>query len=202
MPNPHSCSNAEVQKIKRLVDDWALWRDTGQFDKLRACYAPDATVVTTWFDGPASDFVDASERSSGSSTLVHHFMGPSTIELDASRALAETRLMILLRTEMEAVPVDVTCYGRFCDRYVRIDDDWRLLSRMPVYEKDTVTPVDPLCPPRIDHARLMTYPAGFRHLAYIQAAGGAAITMRIPAHNSVAQRELYQADRHWLRTGS
>ena len=189
-------------EIKRLVDDWALWRDTCQFDKLRACYAPDATMVTTWFDGPASGFVDASQRSAGSTTLVHHFMGSSTIEVDGSRGLAETRLMILVRTELDGVALDVTCYGRFCDRFVRMDGRWLLLARMPVYEKDMVAAVDPAEQPRFDRSRLMTFPVGFRHLAYLQAAGGATISMRIPGHNSAEQRELTAADQTWLHTGA
>lgn len=191
---------SEEQAIKRLLDAWGLWRDTCRFAELRACYAPGATMLTTWFDGLASDFVDASIRASASATLVQHFIGASTIEIDASRAIAETRLMILIRSELAGVAVDVTCYGRFYDQLVCTESDWQILSRTPIYEKDSLAAVDPGRTVELDQARLKTYPAAFRHLAYVQATGGATITTRIPPHNSDAQRELYAAGQRWLRT--
>lgn len=186
------------QAIKKLLDAWGLWRDTGRFEQLRDCYAPGATMVTTWFDGLANDFVDASIRASASKTLVQHFIGPSTMEVRGSRAIAETRVILMGRTELEGVEVDATCYGRFFDRLVKLDEGWRILSRMPIYEKDTLVPVDPARSVTLDPERLKSFPTAFRHLAYIQAAGGAPITTRIPPHNSDAQRELYAAARTWL----
>lgn len=189
------------QAIRRMLDAWGLFRDTCQFDQLRACYAPNATMVTTWFDGLASDFVDASVRASAAKTLVQHFFGASTIEVEGTRAIAETRLMILVRTEFEGVEVDVTCYGRFYDRVVRSNADWRILSRIPIYEKDTIAPVQPGLSIRLNPERLAAFPAAFRHLAYLQAAGGATITKSIPPHNSPAQQALYVAGQLWLRDG-
>lgn len=189
----------DEQAIKRLLDAWGLWRDTCRFDELRACYAPNATMVTTWFDGAANDFVDASIRSSSAATLTQHFIGPSTIEVHGARAIAETRLILMGRTALEGVDIDVTCYGRFFDRLVRTSEGWRILSRMPIYEKDTLTTVDPGLTVKLDATRLKTFPAAFRHLAYVQAAGGAAITSRIPPHNSAAQRALYADAQGWLR---
>lgn len=191
----------DEQAIKRLLDAWGLWRDTGRFDALRACYAPGATMVTTWFDGTASDFVDASIKSSASATLTQHFIGPSTIEVHEARAVAETRLILMGRTKLEDVDVDVTCYGRFFDRLVRTGDGWRILSRMPIYEKDTLAAVEPGLAVPLDAARLKTYPAAFRHLAYLQASSGATITPRIPPHNSPLQRALYAEAQAWLRAG-
>lgn len=191
----------DEQAIKRLLDAWGLWRDTCRFDELRACYAPGATMVTTWFDGAASDFVDASIKSSAAPTLTQHFIGPSTIEVHEARAIAETRLILMGRTKLEDIDIDVTCYGRFFDRLVRTGDGWRILSRMPIYEKDTLTAVDPGLAVQLDVTRLKTYPAAFRHLAYVQASGGATITSRIPPHNSTAQRELYAEAQTWLRAG-
>lgn len=187
------------QEIKRLLDNWGLWRDTYRWAELRTCYAPDATMVTTWFDGRATDFVEASIRASTSGTLVEHFMGPSTIEINGLRALAETRLMLLVRGELNGVEVDVTCYGRFFDRLVCIDGAWVILERMPIYEKDSLSAVDSRMAVDLDCTRLQTYPLGFRHLAYMQATGGATITMHIPAHNSEAQSSLYAAGKNWLK---
>lgn len=189
----------EEQSIKRLLDGWGLQRDTCRWDELRACYAPGATMVTTWFDGLASDFVDASIRAATSDTLVQHFFGPSAIQINGERATAETRLILLVRAEIEGAEVDITCYGRFIDRLVLNDGEWRILARMPIYEKDSLAPLDSRRPPELDHARLNAYPSAFRHLAYLQEIGGATITTRIPPHNSDAQRALYAAAQDWLQ---
>ena len=189
------------QAIKRMLDAWGLFRDTCRFEELRDCYAPQATMVTTWFDGLASDFVDASVRASASKTLVQHFFGASTIEVKGSRAIAETRLMILVRMEFEETEVDVTCYGRFYDRIVREKNVWRILSRIPIYEKDSIAPVDSGVTVKLDPERLASFPTAFRHLAYLQASGGATITKSIPSHNGQAQQALYAAGEAWLREG-
>lgn len=190
-------TNIEEQAIKRLLDGWGLQRDTCRWEELRACYTPDATMVTTWFDGRATDFVEASIRAATSGTLVQHFIGPSTIQIHGLRAIAETRLILLVRAELEGAEVDVTCYGRFFDRIVRSDDGWRIRARMPIYEKDSLAPVDPGRAIDLDRTRLASYPSAFRHLAYVQATGGATIMTRIPAHNSDAQRDLYATGREW-----
>ena len=195
-----AATSFEEQAIKRLLDAWGLWRDTCRWDELRSCYAPDATMVTTWFDGRASDFVDASVRAAASGTLVQHFIGPSTIDVVGGRALAETRLMLLVRGELAGTEVDVTCYGRFFDRLVGAGADWHILDRIPIYEKDCLTVVQQGQTVELDRTRLAGYPAAFCHLAYLQASGGAAITARIPGHNSDAQRSLYAAGRTWLHT--
>lgn len=195
----YSINPIKQQQIKRLLDDWGLWRDTCRWAELSASYAADATMVTTWFDGRASDFIEASIRASASGTLVQHFMGPSRIDINGLRATAETRLMLLVRGELDGLEVDITCYGRFFDKLVCIEGEWRILERMPIYEKDSLATVNPNQVITLDRTRLHDYPSAFRHLAYMQAAGGATITTRIPPHNSAAQNALYAAARTWLQ---
>ncbi len=184
--------------ITRLIQDWGLWRDTCRWQELRDAYAPGATMTTTWFDGAASDFVDASQRMAAGGTLVQHFIGPVSIDVQGPRAIAETRLMLLVRGAVAGVMVDVSCYGRFYDRLVQDGGRWRILSRTPIYEKDTIQPVAPGQRIEIPAGALERYPSGFCHLAWLQASGGATITRDIPAHNSEAQARLYQQGKAWL----
>lgn len=188
----------EEHSIKRVLEGWGLQRDTCRWDELRACYTADATMVTTWFDGLASDFVEASIRASASPTLVQHFFGPSRVDIHGAHAIAESRVVLLVRTELEGVEVDITVHGRFFDMLRNIDGQWRIQSRMPIYEKDEVSPVDPQKKLLLDGERLNRYPKAYRHLAYVQELGGATITTRIPGHNSPEQRQLYAAGQQWL----
>lgn len=187
--------------VARLLQDWGLWRDTGQWALLRAAYAPDAWMRTTWFDGPAMAFVDASIALWGKGAMAQHFIGPSTVQVKGDRAIAETRVMLLLRDQVQGVAVDVSCFGRFIDRLLRIDGQWRLLHRVPIYEKDVLTPVDPAQTPSLDRAALAAFPSGYRHVAYLQSQAGAQIVRDLPGHNSEAQHLLYASTAAWLREG-
>src|SRR2546429_5402075 len=92
----------------------ALWRDTGRWDELRALYTVDAIQHTTWFVGPAREFIDRiAARPLGGS---QHFVGACAVELNGDRAIAETRLMLLVRGALQQTEVDVTCYTRSYDR--------------------------------------------------------------------------------------
>ena len=63
---------------------------------------------------------------------------------------------------------DVVCTGRFYDFLERRDGRWGIVLRQPIYEKDRLDPVDPAATldARPDAAR--RFPAGYRHLAYLQ----------------------------------
>ncbi|MDQ6680341.1 MAG: nuclear transport factor 2 family protein [Pseudomonadota bacterium] len=184
--------------IARLLRDWGLWRDTARWEELRQSFAPNARMKTTWFDGTAEDFVDASMRASATGAQVLHAMGPSTIHIRADRAIAETRVTLLLRDQLDGVEIDVTCYGRFIDLLVKRSGRWALLTRTPIYEKDCLVPSRPGRAPQLDESALAKYPSGYRHLAYLQSRRGATVQMDIPAHNSDQQRQLYQASWAWL----
>ena len=183
--------------ILAAVVHWALWRDTGRWEKLRALYTDDAIQHTTWFVGPAREFIERiASRPLGGSQL---FVGACAVELNGDRAIAETRLMLLVRGALQQTEVDVTCYTRSYDRLVRTAGAWRIQQREMIYEKDRLDPVDPLARITLDAAALAQYPVGYRHLAYLQAAGGGRITPDLPVAGSEALKRLYAAGEQWLR---
>src|SRR5437763_15642049 len=183
--------------IVAAVVHWALWRDTGRWDKLRALYGADAIQHTTWFVGPAREFIDRiAARPLGGS---QHFVGACAVALDGDRAIAETRLVLLVRSMLQGVEVDVTCYARSYDRFVRAGNAWRIARREMIYEKDRLDRVDPAARIALDAAVLARYPAGYRHLAYLQAAGGAHITPDLPTPGSEGLKRLYAGGERRLK---
>ena len=136
-------STDDVTSIARLLGNWGLWRDTGRWDELRDAYAPQARMKTTWFSGLAVDFIEACMAAASKEAVVLHAMGPSTIEVCGDRAVAETRVTLLVCDTLEAEEVDVTCYARFVDHLIRRDNGWAILSRAPIYEKDCIAAVRP-----------------------------------------------------------
>lgn len=188
----------EAAAITAVIQGWALFRDICDWESLAACYAPDARMKTTWFEGAASDFVVASRELTGKGARAQHFMGASTVEVHGERATAESRFILLLRGQLGEQQVDVTCYGRFFDRLVRHGQQWAILAREPIYEKDSMQPVAPGQAVHLDPLILQRYPEGYRHIAYLQCLGGARITTDLVAPNSAAQSSLYEAARAWL----
>ncbi len=184
--------------ITQVVQDWALARDTGRWDRLRSAYAADGTMHTTWFVGSAEEFVQRSMEAAQNGARAQHFIGATSIELSANRAIAETRMVLLLRAPLQGVEVDVTCYGRFYDFFVRDQGQWRIKKRVPIYEKDRLDPVDPAASVKLDAAELARYPEGYRHLAYVQASGGGSVTQGLPTPNSDVLTDLYAEGAAWL----
>ena len=189
---------AERLAIAQAVAHWALWRDSGRWDQLASLYTPDAIQHTTWFAGPAAEFIAriSARPKTGRS---QHFMGACAVELAGERAIAETRLILLVRGTLQGTEVDITCYGRAYDRFVRVGDAWRIRQREMIYEKDRLDAVDPAAVVKLDAAELARYPVGYRHLAYLQAASGAQITPDLPTPGSKALMRLYAEGERWLR---
>lgn len=184
--------------IVQAVANWALWRDTGRWDRLASLYTADAIQHTTWFVGPAAEFI-ARIRARASDGRSQHFVGACSVELNGERAIAETRLTLLVRGKLQDKEVDVTCYGRSYDRFLRTEGGWRIARREMIYEKDRLDPVDPAAVVKLDAAELARYPAGYRHLAFLQAAGGARITPDLPTPGSEALTRLYADGERWLK---
>ena len=183
--------------IINAVANWALWRDTGRWDKLRTLYTEDAIQHTTWFVGPAREFIErVAARPLGGS---QHFVGACAVELNGDRAIAETRLVLLVRGRLGATEIDITCYCRSYDRFVRQDAAWRIARREMIYEKDRLDPLTPGHTVELDENELARYPVGYRYLAYFQAIGGARITPDLPTPASEALRRLYEQGEKWLR---
>ena len=117
------------------------------------------------------------------------------------RAVAETRMMLLVRADVAGCMCDVTCWGRFHDRLVRIDEAWRILSRVPIYDKDRLDPLEPGAVPVIDREALGGFAEGYRHIAYVQSLGGAALTPGLPTLHSPEEALLREAGERWLAGG-
>ena len=181
------------------MQDWAAFRDGGQWDRLRAVYAPGATTTVSWFDGPATEFVDRCRQMAATSEVAaHHVMGTSQSDRCGGRALVESRVTILMRLALHGVPCDVTAVSRFIDRVVRQDGAWLIASRVAVFEKDGIQPVYPGDHLKLDRAALDTYPPAYRFCTYALVARGGTPNLSLPAPGSPALAALHEAGRAWL----
>ncbi|MFC5233141.1 nuclear transport factor 2 family protein [Pseudonocardia zijingensis] len=184
--------------IRSVVERWAVARDAGAWDELRSTWHPGGRMKTTWFRGTAADFVEASRRGFDAGVLVHHFLGGSLIQVAGPRAVAQTKMSISQRLVLDGVEVDVTCVGRFYDFFEDRDDDWRMVLREPIYEKDRLDAVVPGEVPPVDRAALKAFPSGCRHLLYCQSTAGMKVHLDVPGLHGPEVEELYSAGKRWL----
>ena len=184
--------------ITEVVQSWALYRDTGDWDGLRSTMHTDATMTATWFDGPVEAFIEAAQASWRKGSRSQHFLGGSIVQVNATRAIAQTRMAIQVRGALDGIEVDVNCSGRFYDRVEQRDGVWRIAKRKLVYEKDNLLPVDPQQRISLDPALLARFPDGYRHLGYLQTRAGATVNADLPTAKGAALDRLIAEAQAWL----
>ena len=184
--------------IRDLVEGWAVWRDSGQWDKLMTVWHDDAAMSTTWQQASGAEFVAASRAAWARGVDVQHLLGGTAIELAGDRAIAETKMTITQRGPVHDVPVDVRCTGRFYDFLERRGGRWGIVWRQPTYEHDRMDPVEPGARLALDPALLATFPAGYRHLGYLQTLAGMQVKRDMPGRTGPEVEELYARGRAWL----
>ncbi len=184
--------------IAEVVQNWAFWRDFGNWERLRTTFHPEAVMTTTRASGPAADFIAAAAERRDQGARGTHFIGGSSIRLNGGKAIAESRLILLSRAKLGEIEVDITCYGRFYDRFIKHDGAWCILRRNVIYEKDRIDPLRPGTALQLDEAELARFPEGYRHLAYVQSKGGARVALDLPTPRSPALERLYREGDAWL----
>src|SRR5258708_1864182 len=112
--------------ISALMQNWALARDTGDWDKLRATAHPGAAMTTTWFDGQFEDFVAFCQASFGKGSRSQHFLGGTVAEIRGARAIAHTRLSLNVRSRRAGVEIHAVSPCRLFDRVERRGRAWRI----------------------------------------------------------------------------
>ena len=191
--------------IRDLIENWALWRDAGDWERFATVWHPEGVMMATWFQGPFRDFIRVTREGWSKGVSILHFLGGSAIEVAGDRAVAQTKMTISQRGVVEGVdgPVlcDVVCTGRFYDFVTRHEGSWKVLHRQPIYEKDRIDPVDPSAQLRLDAAALARFPEGYRHLAYIQTRIGYQVKMDMPMLKGPVVEALYRRGARWLAGG-
>ena len=197
-----SPDHIERLAIREVVENWAVWRDAGDWDRFRTCWHPDGRMMATWFQGPAEEFIRVSREGFERGVSILHFLGGSSIDVAGPRAVAQTKMTINQRALVHREMVDVVCTGRFYDFMEKRDGRWGVVLRQPIYEKDRMDPVDPAARVELDPETLSRFPVGYRHLAYLQTELGFKVKPDMPGLTGEEVEALYARGRRWLAGGS
>lgn len=184
--------------IRDLVENWAVWRDAGDWERFRTVWHDDGRMMATWFQGTADEFIAVSREGFEKGVSILHFLGGTAIDIAGDRAIAQTKMTINQRAPVDSVLCDVVCTGRFYDFIEKRDGRWGVVLRQPIYEKDRIDPVDPTLAPKMDRALLESFPVGYRHLAYLQAGLGFKVKPDMPGLTGPQVQDLYRRGAAWL----
>jgi len=184
--------------IRDLVENWAVWRDAGDWERFATVWHEEGWMSATWFQGPARDFMRVSQEGFAKGVRILHFLGGTSIDLSGEHAIAQTKMTISQRALVHDVLCDVVCTGRFYDFLEKRQGKWGIVRRQPIYEKDRIDPVDPAATLRLDQQALAALPEGYRHLAYMQELIGYKVKRDMPGLIGPEVEKLYGEGRDWL----
>ena len=57
-----SAEQSDRQDIRDLIENWALWRDAGDWARFRSVWHDDGVMMATWFQGPAAEFIRVTRK--------------------------------------------------------------------------------------------------------------------------------------------
>ncbi|HVF74455.1 MAG TPA: nuclear transport factor 2 family protein [Acidimicrobiales bacterium] len=183
--------------VRDIVERWVVWRDAGEWERLRSLWHPGGRMTTTWFDGTGDEFVDRSCAAFDRGLRVWHELGGSAVDIEGERAVAQTKVTISQRAVVEGVECDISCTARFHDLLERKDGRWAIVVRRGIYERDRLDPLRGSAP-QLDEELLGRFPEGYRHLAYVQVRAGLDPSTNCAGLTGPEVEALYAEGRAWL----
>ena len=190
---------ADRLAIRDLIENWVLWRDARMWDRFRTVWHKEGQMWATWFQGSYEDFITVSQEGYDRGARIMHMLGGMSIDIKGKRAIAQTKMTIHQRAEVDGVLCDVTCDGRFYDFLEKRKGRWGLVLRRLAYEKDRLDPLDPAAELKLDPELLSRFPEGYRHLAYLQSRIGYQVKNDLPGLDGPPLEALYAKGAAWLK---
>ncbi len=184
--------------IKEVVENWAVFRDAGDWEGFRTVWHPDGYMMATWFQGTYEEFIRVNKEGWEKGVSILHLLGGTSVEIKGKRAIAQTKMTISQRAPVHGVLVDVLCTGRFYDFFEKRKGKWAIVLRRLFYEKDRMDPVDPSQTLQLDPEILAKYPEGYCHLAYLQSGLGFKVKTNMPGLRGPDAERLYGLGKKWL----
>ena len=190
----------EIRTVRRV---WAYARDLGEWETLKTCFHPDATVLISWYSGPAAGFIEGSAKrvaALGPEEHGKHLFGNFRITVNGTRAVSESDALITSRSPIDGVLFDMTSYGRFFDLFEKRDDTWRIFDWTGIYDKDRIDPVYPAKVPAdfYDRMDLDDYPPQMKYQYYRTASKGRAMALGLVLGGSKEEKALRDKGARWL----
>ena len=190
--------SADKLAIRETIENWVIYRDAGDWERFATVWHSDGWMTATWFQGPATEFIEVSRKLFEAGGNILHTLGGWTCDIAGDRAISQVKMAIYQRALLDGVQVDVVCYGRFYDFFEKRAGRWGIVRRQPIYEKDRLDPVNPSVVLHLDSNLLNRFPEGYRNFAYLQVKNGFDVKGDLPGLRGAAVEKLYAEGKTWL----
>jgi hypothetical protein len=88
---------SDRREIRELLENWVVWRDSGQWDRFRSGWHDDGVMMATWFHGTVGEFIVVTREGWDKGVTIPHFLGGGSIDLEGERAVSQTKMAISQR---------------------------------------------------------------------------------------------------------
>ena len=133
----------DIAAITQLVLAERESRDLGRWQRMAACFHPDARIRLSWIDGNPAEFVAGSIDMAARGMKATHRIAPPAIRLQGDRAVASFPAIIDIPGEVRGVGVHLSSHARFFFRVERRDGAWRIAFFDSIYMRDELVPMIP-----------------------------------------------------------
>jgi hypothetical protein len=205
----------DMARVQRMLDEyeifgvrrrWAYSRDHQDWETLKTCFHPDATVVVSWFEGTATEFVEQTKKAAAARKPEErsaHALGNYDVTIRGDRAILEADMYVLNRDYLDGILFDSICYGRFYDMFERRNDEWRIAKWTCIYDKDRLDPVLPVEIPTSFYGALKFEGEenGFALMRLRQEKKGRTVPAGLTMGGMDSERRLKREGDEWLSGG-
>ena len=73
--NPETRNVDAEEAIRNLVEKWAVWRDSGDWDRFATVWHDDGVMMATWSQGTATSFIKMNQEGWKRGVRILHFLG-------------------------------------------------------------------------------------------------------------------------------
>ena len=191
--------NGAYSVISAVVTCERQSRDRGWWERMAACFAPDATVRLSWFEGDGRAFVEASRAMSESGDYAIHHLSAPAVQIFDGRALVELPVAIVFLADINGVPATLTSRARMQYRIVRIEGEWLIRRITSIYEYDTLASRLGGELPGVDSAAMAAFRSSYCCLAWYLVRKGYTIADDLLGDDRLEPVAAhYRAELNWL----
>jgi hypothetical protein len=192
----------DIFELRELIQNWYIWRDMGDWDRLRTIWHPGGKMAASWREGPFEEFIAANQKGWGKGLSILHQPGASSIDLNGNRAVSITKMIISQRAVVNGVLCDVNCLARHHDLWEKRNGRWGLMMKDTIFDKDRIDPVNSGEVVKLDAELLNSFPEGYRYLGYLQSSIGYKVNKNKATLFGEPVEKMYARGRAWLAGAS
>jgi SnoaL-like domain len=119
----------DERAAKRVMLRYARGVDDRDWDQVRSCFAPEASVQGTGFSGARDEYLERLLPGVERYGVTMHTIGNQLVELDGDSARTETDLVARHFGDAEGRDEELVIGVRYLDRLRRDGDDWVIVHR-------------------------------------------------------------------------